>query len=101
MYSSQALRGPRRLPGSLLPFSLGGRVAHDSHELFVFKGLVFCMRCGLWASHRLLKLVAACRPAKGRSGGLTLGRILEGKLPSGLPAWPADVAMAGGVQLQL
>ena len=65
---------------------------HPSHgrHLRVYRGLVFCGRCGGWAVRKGKKLAGVCTDPT-RSGLRALGRIDRGLLPSGLRRWPEGV----------
>ena len=59
---------------------IGNSSVHSSHKLQMFKGLVYCNRCGSRATHHLRRLAFPCRPP-GKHGRMTLKCIREGRLP--------------------
>jgi len=91
-----ALAGPRRLPPQLLPYSISGKSVPAGHDLFCYRGLIFCMQCGCWSTARILGLSGECLPSKSRHSEIVVSRILRGMKPSGLKAWPDEVMQAGG-----
>ena len=101
VFNIASLSAPRRLPADRLPYRIGQAVFHDSHTLFVFRGLVFCRRCGAYAATRPVKLLDSCmEPSTSAKGTLT--RILNQKFPSSvMKAWPDQVIAAGGCKIIL
>ena len=94
-----SLSSPRRVPSDRLPYRIGQSVAHDSHVLFVFRGLVFCRRCGAYAATRPIKLLESCMEPS-ITAKATLNRILAQKFPSSvMKAWPDQVIAAGGCKI--
>ena len=80
---------PAKLPRHR-PIVLGRRWAHESHNLFVLHGLVFCNSCGYYGSGRFIKLTEPCT---GMDSDIARRRVLNlrmGKLPNGLDAWPNE-----------
>ena len=69
----------------------GRHVLHDSHRFVAFKGLVYCEKCGCYATEapKLLKVKCAGVP-RGTSIPV-LWRLRRGLLPHGLPGWPNEV----------
>ena len=76
------------------PVPIGRQVPHDSHHLFVMRGLVFCNLCGYYASRRMQNLADPCRGHLDRNGCVDRMAIIrvrnlkQGKLPSGVLQWP-------------
>ena len=88
-YFSGSFR-PAKLPRHR-PIVLGRRCAHDSHNLFVLHGLVFCNTCGYYACGRVIRLLEPCNP--GKDPERARRRVLNlrmGKLPSGVEDWPNE-----------
>ena len=69
---------------------LGRQTAHPSHHMYVFKGFLFCMRCGNRGVEKFHLLSRACEPCKVGNGAATLSAIRADKLPPGLKVWPCD-----------
>ncbi len=44
------------------PQMLGWKTAHHMHEINVYRGLFFCLKCGSYGSDKPKKLTAACSP---------------------------------------
>ncbi len=69
---------------------LGNRTTHSSHNLNIFRGLVFCSKCGARSGRLGFKLLAnKCLPPKGY-GLASLYSLREGKLPPNLSRWPDE-----------
>jgi hypothetical protein len=69
----------------------GSKPLHISHRLNIFKGLVYCRRCGCkTTSHTGLKGLAGQCMAPSNFGIRTLKALSEGKLPPKVMSWPAD-----------
>jgi hypothetical protein len=71
---------------------IGKTIVHHSHSLMMYKGLLYCNRCGCMSKQgKLHGLALACGPPKpyGRSN---LGRIKRGLLPFRLECWPCETA---------
>ena len=71
--------------------SLGRRVSHPSHRLFLFKGVFYCANCGAYATVKARKLAEQCtiRTSAGQRNLTLLG---SGELPVNLSQWPASTA---------
>ena len=78
---------------------IGRQEVHPSHTLAVFKGLYFCTRCGYSGSEKVQKLSKECAP--NADAPKRVLRLRQGKLPSGLKAWPNEQATKPGAMLQL
>ena len=66
---------------------LGNKSSHVSHDLYRYRGLVYCNKCGAYGSKQLSLLANQCEAA--RTAGLrTLKCIEQDKLPTGLTEWP-------------
>ncbi len=69
---------------------LGNRTTHSSHNLLIFRGLVFCSKCGARSGRLGFKLLAnKCLPPKGY-GLASLNALREGKPPPNLSRWPDE-----------
>ena len=69
--------------------SIGHLSSHSSHKLNVYRGLVFCIKCGCRGPTKLVHLAKPCEPAK-LDGKKNIKALLQGKLPPGLCAWPDE-----------
>ena len=77
---SQCLRKPHQI--------------HQSHELSCTRELWWCRKCGAYGSAKIGKgLQSLCHPPTAW-GKKVLAKLLDGRLPPGLKAWP-DVLGAG------
>ena len=90
-YTAGAVR-PTKIPSDRT-IQVGHQVVHSSHEIYIFKGMHFCKKCGNYAVKRLLNLAKECEPrgktpehtARIRSAVVSL---LQGKLPRGVSEHP-------------
>ena len=64
--------------------------AHASHEVWQYKGLMFCMRCGAVGSRKAQLLVAECRGWTSKHGRGVLEDIGADLVPRGFRIWPAE-----------
>ena len=64
-------------------------MTHHSHRLFVYRGLVYCNKCGARGPSRLNKLADACEPPSA-DGQRMLNAVRAGVVPPGLDSWPDD-----------
>ena len=69
---------------------VGNNVVHVSHNMFMYKQLLYCNTCGFRGSTSLRKLAYPCD--KPTSAGLrALKQLKSGRLPtSGAKQWPVD-----------
>ena len=65
----------------------GHVVAHASHVLWMFRGLFFCNRCGMYGSTKFKLLGVQCKLPT-THGKRALKAIRDCKLPSGLACRP-------------
>ena len=100
---------PARCPAGK-HLSLGHQRIHETHDMFVYKGLSFCKSCGYYGIKRALKLVDPCGESftsdhagqlRRRQAAREVANLLKGVLPHGVDAWPSDVERVGHVQTQL
>ena len=69
---------------------IGNNVVHVSHNILMFKQLLFCNICGCRGSNFLKKLAKKCEPPT-TAGFRALKELRSGKLPSaGAFQWPVD-----------
>ena len=67
---------------------IGNQFVHHTHKLNMYKGFVYCGKCGFRrGANQVRKLAKPCAPP-GLSGIRTLEAIRDGKLPPGLEEWP-------------
>ena len=80
---------PRPMPLALL--HVGSKSVHVSHKINIFRGLMFCRKCGCRASTQganfIKKLSLPCAPP-GPYGIDNLKRLEQGKLPRRVAEWP-------------
>ena len=69
------------------PTPIGRRLAHITHDLMTFKGLVFCKSCGYYAHRRMLRLANACT-GMGEAARKRVQSLRRGHLPTGVRDWP-------------
>ena len=72
---------------------VGRSLLHQSHDLFVFKGLYYCGKCGYCASAKAQKLLGECTE-RGEAAAKRVLALKRDKLPSGLLSWPSEQASA-------
>ena len=89
--------------------SIGHQRIHDSHNMFVYRGLMFCKTCGYYGIKRALRLTDPCGQhfttddaglRRRRQGARVVADLLKGNLPHGVDAWPNDVVRIGHLQTQ-
>ena len=81
---------PRHVPMGN-PVHMGSQVSHHTHDLYIYKGLVYCNVCGNRGSNnQIRKLAKPCSgpPLPYTYGALALAAIRDGCLPPGLNQWP-------------
>ena len=89
---------PVRLHHSTI--QLGHLSTHPSHALTVYRGILYCNRCGSKGIVKLHNLARQCE-APGTAGTALLRAIGNNKLPHGVDEWPdpslvhAGTAIAG------
>ena len=76
------------------PVVVGGHTIHSSHDLKVFKGLVFCSRCAHYATQCPRRLKVQCEGFVKTGCRTVLSRLKKGELPPGLERWPNEAAHA-------
>ena len=70
---------------------VGNNCAHVSHELHIYRGLIYCNKCGVRAGNFGVKLVAKpCGPPT-EYGLQSLLALRQCKKPPSLAAWPSDL----------
>ena len=68
---------------------IGNQVVHNSHNLFSYRGLLFCFKCGAFGSKKLNLLSKQCEQAT-YTGERALKYILRGDKPPSLTEWPDE-----------
>ena len=66
---------------------IGNQSSHVSHDLYRYRGLTYCNKCGAYGSSHFNLLAKQCEAPK-VAGLRTLRCINKGCLPCGLFAWP-------------
>jgi hypothetical protein len=69
---------------------IGNSIAHHSHELFMYRGLIYCNKCGGYGQSKLRLLSSQCEEPK-EAGTRNLEAIAKGQMPHGVTIWPNDV----------
>ena len=68
----------------------GNSNTHISHEIFSFRGLIYCSRCGARAGKKQFRLLAKPCTTITTYGEHVLNSIRNNKLPTGLTTWPEE-----------
>ena len=89
----QSASKPSHLPVGTVQF-VGSREVHQTHDLWLYRGLLYCKRCGAYAGTRARLLAQACRRVVSASGSQVLAAIADDVKPRNLRAWPDEVAEA-------
>mgnify|MGYP000408903751 FL=1 len=83
---------PRPLP--LEHIHIGKKSIHSSHQMNIFKKLIYCRTCGARAASRnagyLKDLAKPCENPR-EYGIRSLALLRQGNLPAGLDIWPIDI----------
>ena len=66
---------------------IGKQSSHPTHQLFPFRGLVFCRKCGYRGPTFMVNSARRCEPP-GQQGLRNIKALLNGQLPHGLDQWP-------------
>ena len=61
---------------------------HPSHDLFVIKGVFFCIKCAHYSGTKLHHLAHECDGVLDRFRKAQINRMMKGMRPTGLPRWP-------------
>ena len=80
---------PQRHPGLT---HLGNKPIHHTHDMYIFRGLSYCNRCGYIATNQVRALSDRCVEPR-RNGKNVLKHIREGKVPPStkLAKWPDEL----------
>ncbi len=75
---------------------LGNMCAHVTHSLYIFKGLIFCFKCGVRAgSFGMKSMSKPCAPPT-EYGAQSIAALRQCKLPPNLTSWPAEQTNQSG-----
>jgi len=66
---------------------LGNKSSHVSHDLYSYRGLVYCNKCGAHGIKKFNYLSLPCA-APTDAGQVTLNKINKGLMPTGVTSWP-------------
>ena len=67
----------------------GNQMSHTSHDLYNYRGLLYCNKCGARSGvNQIRKLARPCEAITG-AGKLVLGCIRKGIRPPGVDMWPS------------
>ena len=69
---------------------VGNQFIHHSHKLNIYRGFVYCGKCGCKKGTNQVRLLAKPCAPPGLSGIRNLVAIQEGKLPHGYTSWPDE-----------
>ena len=70
------------------PVFVGAVALDQAHDLKVFRGLYYCLRCGCIAGIAVQLLRKPCRGWSTEEGRRTLARLGKGLLPRKMISWP-------------
>ena len=72
---------------------VGRSFVHESHRMYIYRGLMYCAHCGARGQATRIQLLAGlCKtPEKLSNGAKTIAAIKAGKKPPGVAQWPCDV----------
>jgi len=86
---SRTMQYPQRNPGLT---HLGNKAIHHSHDMYIFRGLSYCNRCGYIATNQVRALSDRCVEPK-RNGKNVLKHIRQGMVPPSikLGKWPDEL----------
>ena len=69
---------------------VGNQCAHVSHDLYMYRGLIYCNKCGARSGRLGIKLLSKhCEPPS-VYGQQSLEALRQCKKPPGLEKWPSD-----------
>lgn len=84
----------RKIIGSV---QIGAAKTHPSHNLSSYRGLVFCNKCGFYATKVIKGLAIRCTNTPTAHGNNTLEKPKADRFPPGIHEWPelADISSYG------
>ena len=82
--------GDRPVPLVNQTVQLAHQTSHPSHKLYIYRGFIFCYRCGHYGKTRFVNLARACVPPSSQysHGAKALKALKAGKRPPGEAQWP-------------
>ena len=83
-HNPQEFHKPTRVYDSI---HIGNSCAHVSHELYSYRGFIYCGKCGNYGVQHFSGLARECHAPK-LAGARFLKNIASGQLPCGFTAWP-------------
>ena len=66
---------------------IGNNTIHVSHNLYKYRGLLYCLKCGALGTKQVRLLAKPCQPPT-ETGTRNIQYLLAGKKPAGILAWP-------------
>ena len=72
------------------PIHIGNQTSHSSHEIYKYKGVVYCNKCGCYGVKKLTHLSKKCE-AQTAAGKLVLQCIEQDIPPGALVVWPESM----------
>ncbi len=69
---------------------IGNQSSHPSHDMYSYKGIQYCNKCGYMVKRRMQNLIKPCNGSDRCSthGQRVLESITRHELPPGVEAWP-------------
>ena len=82
--------GDRPVPLVHHTVQLAHQTSHPSHTLYIFRGFIFCYKCGHYGKTRFVNLAKACEPplSQHTHGARAMKVLKEGRRPPGELVWP-------------
>ena len=71
----------------LTSIHIGNNTIHVSHNLFKYRGLLYCLKCGALGTKQVRHLAKPCQPPT-ETGTRNIQCLLAGKKPAGILEWP-------------
>ena len=71
------------------PIHIGNQTINCSHNIYKYRGLIYCLKCGAVGTKQIRLLAKQCEPPN-NSRKYALINILAGKLPYGFAKWPDE-----------
>ena len=66
---------------------IGNKTIHVSHNLFKYRGLIYCLKCGALGTMQVRYLARPCQPPTA-TGAKNIEYLLAGKKPASISSWP-------------
>ena len=79
------------------PVQLNNNYTHISHNMFAYRGIVYCITCGYAAQKVLKGLADKCTGVKTTHGTRVVKALEAGSLPPGMTSWPDEEMMTNSI----